>query len=141
MTTGESLVSIWRDNITLEQEKAAAINAAIAEATEAVAKCTAAATTILMEEKLAEAVSKRTVECAGICLTKHFASDAGRDILALNAPPAPAYPFGYGYEGKLCECWHICNGHYECWTTNGTAVFNIHQQACQWCGAPRTKGS
>jgi hypothetical protein len=59
----------------------------------------------------------------------------------LDAPPTPSYPFGYGYEGKLCECWHICNGHYECWTTNGTAVFNIHQQACQWCGAPRTKGS
>jgi hypothetical protein len=34
MTTGESLVSIWRDFITLEQEKAAAIDAAIAAAVE-----------------------------------------------------------------------------------------------------------
>jgi hypothetical protein len=91
-----------------------------------------------MEEAIAEAVSQRTVECAGICTTKHFASDAARDILALDAPPAPVYPFQ-----KPCKCWHTC----EPW--NGKRWFRdfpgkdleLASDAafCEVCGAPRTK--
>ena len=147
MTTGETLVSIWCDVITLEQEKAAAIDAAIAEA-----------------------VSKRTVECADVLrLGPDKASDAGFQnnyfngwqcsrihfhaaILALNTP-APAKPV-------WCEHIHLAGG---CvWTLKGKYTQGHWRDDVGWavpefmhhcpvagcgkprpevCGAPRTKGS
>jgi hypothetical protein len=102
----------------------------------------------VIDKAIAEAVSKRTVECAKTCVKRCRSLYQGvsaseielsKAILALNTP-APAYPFGKDAMGRQCECWRICNGHYERWTDNGTVVFNIHQQACQWCGAARTEG-
>jgi hypothetical protein len=139
MTKGQQIAfAVYGDK---DHELGRAIDAAIAEATEAVAKCTAAATTILMEEKLAYAVEKRTVECAGICTTKHFASDAARDILALNAPPAPVYPFGKDATGRQCACWEQNDRLW--WNKDGDYPHDLdaHFTHCPFCGAPRTKGN
>jgi hypothetical protein len=124
MTTGESLVSIWRDNITLEQEKAAAINAAIAEAKR-----------------------EARVECADVLVRAGYeGSMIHRAILDLNAPPAPAYPFE-----KPCQCWvySVPDAKAESqsnWrrllSTHSTYVYACPDAAyCEVCGAPRTKGN
>ena len=99
-----------------------------------------------IDAAIAEAVEQRTVECAGICTTKHFASDAARDILALDAPPAPAYPFA-----QPCKCWVYSVPDAQAvsqsnWrrllSTHSTYVYACPDAAyCEVCGAPRTKGS
>ena len=94
----------------------------------------------MIDAASAEAVRKTRVECAGICLTKHFASDAGRDILALNAPPAPSYPFGKDASGKQCECWKLNNPHWFRIKGEGTRpcqVLDRDATHCMDCGAPR----
>jgi hypothetical protein len=85
-------------------------------------------------------VSKTRVECAGICLTKHFASDAARDILALDAPPAPAYPFGLDRSGKQCACWKTTGSEWQRPVGVGHGVLQPCANFCEVCGAPR-KGS
>ena len=86
---------------------------------------------------IAEAVSQRTVECAGICLTKHFASDAARDILALDAPPAPAYPFGLDASGKKCDHWKKKD---DWWVSEHRDFLISDYTHCPFCGAPLVKG-
>ena len=92
---------------------------------------------------IAEAVGQRTVECAGICTTKYFASDAARDILALNAPPALLWqhksgcPTPFQWNAKL-QRWALpdkVDGITEC--THKSWHY------CPSCGAPRptTKGN
>ena len=119
MTTGESLVSIWRNNITLEQEKAAAIDAAIAEAKR-----------------------EARVECADVLVRAGYeGSMVHRAILDLNAPPAPAYPFGKDATGRQCDHWHIkeaCGTEYF-WRDCGDLSFKLNDDAAYWevCGAKR----
>jgi hypothetical protein len=100
---------------------------------------------------IAEAVSQRTVECADLCLTtraltvydiRNSVKDA---ILALNAPPAPAYPFA-----QPCQCWEYSKPDAQAvsqsnWrrllATHSTYVYHCPDAAfCEVCGAPR-KGS
>jgi hypothetical protein len=123
MTTGESLVSIWRNNITLEQEKAAAIDAAIAEAKR-----------------------EARVECADVLVRAGYeGSMVHRAILDLNAPPAPAYPFGKDATGRQCECWEDASRvSPQHWSRDDSGMdrWLPHDAAfCEICGAPRTKGS
>ncbi len=95
-----------------------------------------------IDSAIAEAVSRRTVECA--VLANKWSADLSsaerisRYILALNAPPAPAYPFG-------CKCWLLAeNGSWYRKEDFGTYTSTIHPRFdakhCEVCGAAR-KGS
>jgi hypothetical protein len=105
----------------------------------------------VIDAAIAEAVSKRTVECADLCLTtraltvydiRNSVKDA---ILALNAPPAPAYPFE-----KPCRCWEYSVPDAQAvsqsnWrrllATHSTYVYLCPDASyCEVCGAAR-KGS
>jgi hypothetical protein len=79
------------------------------------------------------------VECAGICTTKHFAADAARDILALNAPPAPAYPFGKDATGRQCACWHhhLNGNYYRQRDSTSPRCLPADAAYCEVCGAKR----
>jgi hypothetical protein len=120
MTKGQSIVLAGYTPGHWDKECAAAIDAAIAEA-----------------------VSKRTVECAATFnkyCQEHYGVDGNPaifdSILALNAPPAPAYPFG-------CKCWTRLGegGAWHRVTTGGyTCGFQLDAKHCEVCGAPR-KGS
>jgi hypothetical protein len=90
---------------------------------------------------IAEAVSQRTVECAEDVRTELCAFDetglADRCYnlcLALNAPPAPAYPFQ-----KPCQCWtyHPSGNFYL--TTRSQFYLNRDANYCEVCGAQRVK--
>jgi hypothetical protein len=106
---------------------------------------TAEATAILMQGKVAEAVSQRTVECADVAgyeFTKHDHTGYSvcNAILALNTP-AQAYPFGLDASGKKCQCWTMHhNG--PAWQDNEGSVWSLGGKIrhCPFCGAPRTKG-
>ena len=123
MTKGQSIVLAGYTPGHWDKECAAAIDAAIAEA-----------------------VSQRTVECADVAgyeFTKHDHTGYSvcNAILALNAPPAPAYPFA-----QPCQCWvwrDSGNGQ-EYWLRGPVGSIGIemnHDAAyCEVCGAPR-KGS
>jgi hypothetical protein len=96
---------------------------------------------------IAEAVSKRTEEGGStlLTLTKFGCTpearawncavlECSRFILALNAPPAPAYPFE-----KPCKCWEQ-QGNRDYWTREvGDYVHDLdaHFTHCPFCGAPR----
>ena len=96
---------------------------------------------------IAEAVRVRTVECAEVayqlaatCGNTQGACDKLKNaILALNAPPAPAYPFE-----KPCQCWEA---HEKDWLhlpkQFGEMTFAVHRDYthCPFCGSKRvTKG-
>ena len=94
-----------------------------------------------IDAAIAEAVSKRTVECAEDVCTELCAFDetglADRCYnlcLALNAPPAPAYPFQ-----KPCQCWtyHPSGNFYL--TTRSQFYLNRDANYCEVCGAQRVK--
>jgi hypothetical protein len=94
---------------------------------------------------IAEAVSKRTVECDRVAsewMREHGTMDVWTGlhlaVIALNTP-APAYPFGKDAKGKQCECWQA---HGEGWKDSDGGVWSLGGKIrhCPFCGAPRTKG-
>ena len=92
-----------------------------------------------IDAAIAEAVSETRQECAVICQTKHFASDAAREILALDAPPAPAYPFGLDASGRQCDHWQLDSD--RKWKRGIPDLAYVHlcpdADFCEICGAPR----
>jgi hypothetical protein len=105
-----------------------------------------------IDAAIAEAVSKRTVECAEAL--KAFIGERNLDgvwraayaaILALNTP-ATVYPFE-----KPCRCWEYSVPDAQAvsqsnWrrllTTHSTYVYLCPDAAfCEVCGAARTKGA
>jgi hypothetical protein len=105
-----------------------------------------------IDKAIAEAVSQRTVECAATFnkyCQEHYGVDGNPaifdSILALNAPPAPVYPFE-----KPCRCWEYSVPDAQAvsqsnWrrllATHSTYVYLCPDAAfCEVCGAPRTKG-
>ena len=100
-----------------------------------------------IDAAIAEAVSKRTVACAEDVRTELRAFDetglADRCYnlcLALNTPPAPAYPFGKDATGRQCACWEQNDRLW--WNKDGDYPHDLdaHFTHCPFCGAPRTKG-
>jgi hypothetical protein len=93
---------------------------------------------------IAEAVRNRTVECADVAVkefSKHnytCGSDVHCAILALNAPPAPAYPFGKDATGRQCDHWKKKD---DWWVSEHRDFLISDYTHCPFCGAPRTKGS
>ena len=98
----------------------------------------------MIDAAIAVAVSRRTVECDRVAsewMREHGTMDVWTGlhlaIIALNAPPAPAYPFG-------CKCWTRLGegGAWHRVTTGGyTCGFQLDAKHCEICGAPRTKGA
>ena len=111
-----------------------------------------------IDAAIAEAVSKRTVECANAAAGEYTVSNMEighvgcpdvrqrihRAILALNTP-APAYPFGKDASGRQCADWRPVSGTIlTSWCRGGrdTPIEYLRTTAafCEVCGAPRTKG-
>jgi hypothetical protein len=100
-----------------------------------------------LDAAIAEAVSKRTVECDRVAsewMREHGTMDVWTGlhlaIIALNAPPAPAYPFGKDATGRQCACWEQNDRLW--WNKDGDYPHDLdaHYTHCPFCGAPRTKG-
>jgi hypothetical protein len=103
-----------------------------------------------IDATIAESVEKRTVECAEAGLNEcdrlgkqcSWGTHVYNAILALNAPPAPAYPFGKDATGRQCVCWyhHLNGNYYRQRDSTSPRCLPVDAAFCDVCGAPRTKG-
>ena len=142
MTKGQEIAQI-----PYARELAAAIDASIAEAVrearpsrcqehkDVVPSLNSICEICDYEEAIAEAVRKRTVECAEELVRAGYkGSMVHREILAMTAPPAPAYPFA-----QPCKCWYLhTNGNYYRQRDNHSPrCLPVDAAYCEICGAAR----